>query len=64
MARLVADADPDVVVVELGTNNCTAECPHLAAVIDRLMRSVPRTIPVVLAQRPGPTHATRPTRSR
>jgi lysophospholipase L1-like esterase len=46
MARLVADADPDTVVVELGTNNCTTECPNLAAVIDRLMRSVPRTIPV------------------
>ena len=43
MAQLVADADPDIVVVELGTNNCTTDCPNLAAVIDRLMRSVPRT---------------------
>jgi lysophospholipase L1-like esterase len=60
MARLVADHRPDVVVVELGTNNCTAECPHLAAVIDRLMRSVPRTTPVhwlnVQAQPTYPAH--------
>lgn len=46
MARLVGDARPDVVVVELGTNNCTAACPNLAAVIDRLLRAVPRTTPV------------------
>src|SRR4249919_1831028 len=38
MAGLVGDAKPDVVVVELGTNNCTAACPNLAAVIDRLLR--------------------------
>jgi hypothetical protein len=46
MARLVSDAKPDVVVVELGTNNCTAACPNLAAVIDRLLRAVPLTTPV------------------
>ncbi len=46
MPRMVADAGPDVVVVELGTNNCTAACPNIASVIDRLMRGVPRTTPV------------------
>ena len=46
MARLVTDARPDVVVVELGTNNCTAACPNVDAVIDRLLRAVPRATPV------------------
>lgn len=46
MARLVGDAKPDVVVVELGTNNCTAACPNIAGAIDRLLRAVPRTTPV------------------
>lgn len=46
ISQLVGEAKPDVVVVELGTNNCTATCPNLAGVIDRLLRSVPRTTPV------------------
>jgi lysophospholipase L1-like esterase len=47
VGKLVDEHDPDVVVVELGTNNCTAECPRIASVIDRLLRSVPRSVPVV-----------------
>jgi lysophospholipase L1-like esterase len=46
MSGFVAETKPDVVVLELGTNNCTAECPNLAAVIDRLMRSIPGSTPV------------------
>ena len=60
VGTLVAEHDPDVVVVELGTNNCTAECPHIASVIDRLLRNVPRSIPVlwlnVQAQPNYPAH--------
>jgi lysophospholipase L1-like esterase len=44
---LIVEHDPDVLVVELGTNNCTAACPHIGRVIDRLLRAVPRTLPVV-----------------
>jgi lysophospholipase L1-like esterase len=47
VGNLIAEHDPDVLVVELGTNNCTAECPHIEGVIDRLLRDVPRTLPVV-----------------
>jgi len=47
MAKLVAKNDPDVIVVELGTNNCTVdECPRIARAIDKLMRHVPKTTPV------------------
>jgi GDSL-like Lipase/Acylhydrolase family len=46
MSDFVAETRPDVVVVELGTNNCTAECPNLAGVIDRLMRGIPGSTPV------------------
>jgi lysophospholipase L1-like esterase len=47
VGTLIEEHDPDVLVVELGTNNCTAECPRIASVIDRLLRNVPRSIPVV-----------------
>jgi lysophospholipase L1-like esterase len=46
MSEMVAETQPDVVVVELGTNNCTAACPNLAGVIDRLLAGVPRSTPV------------------
>ena len=41
VGTLIEQHDPDVLVVELGTNNCTAECPRIASVIDRLLRNVP-----------------------
>jgi lysophospholipase L1-like esterase len=47
VGKLIAEHDPDVLVVELGTNNCTAECPRIANVIDRLLRDVPRSVPVI-----------------
>jgi lysophospholipase L1-like esterase len=61
MSTLVADARPDVVVVELGTNNCVAECPHIDAVVDQLMRRIPRTTPVIwLNVQAQPTYPAHP----
>lgn len=38
---LVANSKPDVVVVELGTNDCIFKrCPNLAGAIDAMMRSI------------------------
>jgi hypothetical protein len=45
--QLIAEHRPDVVLVELGTNNCTAACPRIGAVIDGFLRQVPRSLPVV-----------------
>jgi lysophospholipase L1-like esterase len=47
VGALIAEHDPDVLIVELGTNNCTAACPRIDRVIDRLLRNVPRSLPVV-----------------
>ncbi len=47
MKHLIADANPDVIVIELGTNNCVAACPHIDAAVERFMRQIPRTTPVV-----------------
>jgi lysophospholipase L1-like esterase len=47
VGTLIEEHDPDVLVVELGTNNCTAACPRIERVIDRLLRDVPRSLPVV-----------------
>ena len=47
VGTLIEEHHPDVLVVELGTNNCTTECPRIASVIDRLLRDVPRSVPVV-----------------
>ncbi len=59
--QLVAEHDPDVLVVELGTNNCTAECPHINEVIDRFLRHVPRSLPVVwLNVQAQPTYPAHP----
>jgi lysophospholipase L1-like esterase len=61
MQQLIAEADPDVVVVELGTNNCVAACPHIDAVVEKLMRQVPRTIPVIwLNVQAQPTYPAHP----
>jgi lysophospholipase L1-like esterase len=39
---------PDIVVIELGTNDCSpVECVDLAPYIDRIMRSIPISHPVV-----------------
>ena len=46
MAELIAVNQPDVIVIELGTNDCNATCTGLADAIDALMSSVPATIPV------------------
>jgi len=46
MKTLIAENRPDVIVIELGTNNCVNPCRHLDAVIARMMRDIPRTIPV------------------
>jgi lysophospholipase L1-like esterase len=40
MRDIVAFTHPDVVVVELGTNDCDKTCPDLAPVIDRVMRAL------------------------
>lgn len=60
VGSLIEEHDPDVLVVELGTNNCTAACPRIGSVIDRLLRSVPRSLPVlwldVQAQPDYPAH--------
>lgn len=61
VARLVAETHPDVVVVELGTNNCTEACPHVAAVIDAFLRQIPRTTPVIwLNVQAQPTYPAHP----
>jgi lysophospholipase L1-like esterase len=61
MKGFVNDVHPDVIVVELGTNNCVAVCPHIDSVIDQLMRQVPRTIPVVwLNVQAQPTYPAHP----
>ena len=61
MKQLISDADPDVVVVELGTNNCVAACPGIESVVDRLMRQIPRTIPVIwLNVQAQPTYPAHP----
>ncbi len=45
---LVALQQPDVVVIELGTNDCApTECPVLAPYIDEIMRSIPASTPVL-----------------
>jgi lysophospholipase L1-like esterase len=61
VGKLVDEHDPDVLVVELGTNNCTASCPHIDRVIDRLLRDVPRSLPVVwLNVQAQPTYPAHP----
>jgi lysophospholipase L1-like esterase len=61
MKSFIADVHPDVIVVELGTNNCVAACPRIDSVIDKLMRQVPRTIPVVwLNVQAQPTYPAHP----
>src|SRR5205807_3545795 len=45
---LVLAKKPDVVVIELGTNDCApTECPPLAPYIDKIMRSIPHHTPVL-----------------
>ena len=45
---LVAISHPDVVVVELGTNDCSpSECPPIGPYIDEIMRGIPRSTPVL-----------------
>lgn len=61
MKQLVADADPDVIVIELGTNNCVAACPRVEAIVDQMMRQIPRSIPVVwLNVQAQPTYPAHP----
>jgi lysophospholipase L1-like esterase len=61
VGALIEQHDPDVLVVELGTNNCTVECPHIESVIDRLLRNVPRSLPVVwLNVQAQPTYPAHP----
>ena len=45
---LVASKQPDVVVIELGTNDCSpTECPALGPYNDEIMRSIPSSTPVL-----------------
>ncbi len=39
---------PDIVVIELGTNDCSpVECPNLDPYIDQIVRSIPSSHPIV-----------------
>jgi lysophospholipase L1-like esterase len=61
MQPLIAEANPDVIVIELGTNNCVAACPRIDAVVEKMMRQVPRTIPVIwLNVQAQPTYPAHP----
>jgi lysophospholipase L1-like esterase len=45
---LVLMKQPDVVVIELGTNDCApTECPALGPYIDEIMRGIPTSTPVL-----------------
>jgi lysophospholipase L1-like esterase len=46
MGELVSLADPDVVVIGLGTNNCDTTCVGVSAAIRELLHAVPADTPV------------------
>jgi lysophospholipase L1-like esterase len=47
LPQRVAGTRPDVVVVELGTNDCNGPCSTLPAEIEAFLRALPRDVPIL-----------------